>query len=226
MCIRDSIHTIYNTPLGMGLSGTPLNESLIALHQILPQFKSEYNLEKVQCVILTDGESAPLRYSRECQRSYYDEDSTWLGSNYVNDRCVLRNRKTGHTYSCNGLGHWADITNLMLTDLRDSFSDVNFIGIRILGGRDASQFIRDHVGYTDGSYEKLMKDWKKEKAFSIKTSGYHSYFGLSSSALSNDDEFEVQDDATKAQIKRAFVKSLKNKKMNKKILGEFIELVV
>ena len=71
-----------------------------------------------------------------------------------------------------------------------------------------------------------MKDWKKEKAFSINTSCYHSYFGLSSSALSNDDEFEVQDDATKAQIKRAFVKSLKNKKMNKKILGEFIELVV
>ena len=32
-------------------------------------------------------------------------------------------------------------------------------------------------------------------------------------------------DATKAQIKRAFNKSLKNKKMNKKILGEFIELV-
>ena len=222
----NQIHTLYNVPLGMSLSGTPLNESLISLHQILPQFKSEYNLEKVQCVILTDGESAPLRYSRECQRTYYDDDSTWLGSNYVNDRCVLRNRKTGHTYSCNGLGHWADVTNLMLTDLRDSFSDVNFIGIRILGGRDASQFIRNHVGYTDDSYEKLMKDWKKEKAFSIKTSGYHSYFGLSSSALSNDDEFEVQDDATKAQIKRAFVKSLKNKKMNKKILGEFIELVV
>ena len=38
-------------------------------------------------------------------------------------------------------------------------------------------------------------------------------------------DFEVQDDATKAQIKRAFFKSLKNKKMNKKILGEFIELV-
>ena len=71
-----------------------------------------------------------------------------------------------------------------------------------------------------------MKDWKKEKAFSIKPSGYHSYFGLSATALANEDEFEVQQDATKAQIKRAFVKSLKSKKMNKKILGEFIELVV
>ena len=31
--------------------------------------------------------------------------------------------------------------------------------------------------------------------------------------------------ATKAQIKRAFVKSLKTKKLNKKVLGEFISLV-
>ena len=61
--------------------------------------------------------------------------------------------------------------------------------------------------------------------FTIKTSGYHSYFGLSSSALNSDDEFEVNEDATKTQIKSAFAKSLNSKKMNKKILGEFISLV-
>ena len=125
------------------------------------------------------------------------------------------------------MGHWADVTDLMLQDIRQSFPSVNFIGIRVLGNRDASQFLRRYTGYDEGNgYEDMMKIWKKEKSFTIKTSGYHSYFGLSSSALSNDDEFEVDDDATKAQIKRAFVKSLKNKKMNKKILGEFIELVV
>jgi ribosomal protein L23 len=47
-----------------------------------------------------------------------------------------------------------------------------------------------------------------------------------SNSLSDDDTFEVNEDATKAQIKRAFVKSLKTKKLNKKVLGEFIELVV
>ena len=44
-------------------------------------------------------------------------------------------------------------------------------------------------------------------------------------ALATEDEFEVKEDATKAEIKRAFGKSLKGKKMNKKILSEFIELV-
>jgi hypothetical protein len=54
---------------------------------------------------------------------------------------------------------------------------------------------------------------------------YTRYFGLSSSALSQDSEFEVAEGATKTQIKSAFVKSLKSKKLNKKILGEFISLV-
>ena len=149
-----------------------------------------------------------------------------MGSKYVSDRCILRNRKTGYTYSCEGLGRWADVTDLLLKDLRQTFPNTNLIGIRVLANRDASQFVREYAGYEGDSYEKIMKRWKKERSFTIKNSGYHSYFGLSATALANEDEFEVQQDATKAQIKRAFVKSLKTKKMNKKILGEFIELVV
>ena len=39
------------------------------------------------------------------------------------------------------------------------------------------------------------------------------------------EDFEVDDGATKAKIKSAFIKSLKTKKLNKKVLGEFISLV-
>ena len=38
-------------------------------------------------------------------------------------------------------------------------------------------------------------------------------------------DFEVSDEATKSQIKKAFIKSLNNKKTNKKILSEFISIV-
>ena len=44
-------------------------------------------------------------------------------------------------------------------------------------------------------------------------------------SLAVDDEFEVKEDATKTQIKAAFMKSLKAKKLNKKVLSEFVELV-
>ena len=43
--------TKYQIPLGMSLSGTPLNDTLIALHQLIPDFKSKNKVEKVQCVI-------------------------------------------------------------------------------------------------------------------------------------------------------------------------------
>ena len=46
----------YSTPINMGLSSTPLNESLVCSHQIIPQFKKQHQLQKVQVVILTDGE--------------------------------------------------------------------------------------------------------------------------------------------------------------------------
>ena len=100
---------------------------------------------------------------------------------------------------------------------------MNFIGIRILTSNDTHSFLSMYLEGQD--LIKARVNWRNTKTASIKTSGYHTYFGLSSSALNNDTEIEVKDDASKADIKRAFAKTLKGKKMNKKILSEFIELV-
>ena len=48
-----------DVPYGYRLSGTPLNEAMVSLHQLLPQFQKKTGAEKVQCVVLTDGESQP-----------------------------------------------------------------------------------------------------------------------------------------------------------------------
>ena len=211
----------YHIPPTMGLSGTPLNETMIALHQILPKFKKENKVQKVQCVVLTDGEGYPPKFHREIQRHW--ESEPFIGTGSIGHNCFLRNRKTGHTYSMDVL--WNKMTDVFLEDLKTTFPDVNFIGIRVLASRDAGAFIRTYCGYNGELHDKVMKDWKKQRSFSIKTSGYHSYFGLSGNVLSSDSEFDVDDGATKTQIKSAFVKSLRTKKMNKKILNEFIELV-
>ena len=218
---EDRYHCQYFCPSGLQLSGTPLNETMIALHEILPKFKQENKVEKVQCVVLTDGEGSPLRYHKNFQRNW--EDEPFLRTSHINYGTFLRCRKTGRTYAFNG--DWYSQTDVYLQNLRDKFPDVNFIGIRIVSTREGGAFIRRFTGSYGDVYEKLMKDWKKNKSCSIKNSGYHTYFGLSSSALDNDAEFEVKEDATKAQIRSAFKKSLNGKKMNKKILGEFIELV-
>jgi len=217
----DQHYSRYAVPVGLSLSGTPLNETLVALHEILPTFQKENKLQKVQCVILTDGEAAPLKYHKEFNRRY--EDGPYLGTNSIGTNGFLRDRKTGNTYSLDC--EWYGFTDVLLRNLRDKFPSVNFIGMRILESRDANSFIRRYTGYIGTDYDKITSSWKKEKTFSIKNSGYHTYFGLSATALANDAEFEVAEDATKTQIKTAFVKSLKSKKMNKKVLGEFVELV-
>ena len=214
----------YNIPLGLNLSGTPLHETLIALHQILPSFQKDNDVQKVQCVILTDGEGHPLTYHSE-HVSHYDPTKTYLGSsNSARKNCFLRCRKTGRTYSF-GEGWYgsASYTDAFLKNLRDNFPNMNFIGIRLLTSGDSYNFLSTHLDGADLAYARV--EWRNTKTASIKTSGYHTYFGLSSNALSNDTEFEVKEDATKADIKRAFAKTLKGKKMNKKILSEFIELV-
>ena len=209
------------TPTGLGLSGTPLNEAFISLHQIIPQFKQENKIQKVQCVVLSDGEAGGMKYHREVQRRW--EDGPFLGVGSLGYNSFLRNRKTGKTYSMDC--EWWEMTDIFIKDIRDSFPDVNFIGIRILESRDANSFIRRYCGWTSQKTEKTMKTWKKERAFALYDSGYHTYFAISAHSLSNSSEFDVDEGATKAKIKSAFAKSLKNKKMNKKVLGEFVELI-
>ena len=217
----DSPMDNFQIPLGMSLSGTPLDESLICLHQIIPQFKKDNKVEKVQCVVLTDGEAYTPCFHHEVKRHW--EDQPYLGRNALWSGSFLRDRKLGKTYRLkdNRIG----MTEVLLENLKDTFNNVNFIGIRLMPSRDAGSFIRQYHGWSDTEYNKIMKGWKKNKSVSIKASAYDTYFGLSTTALAMDDEFEVKEYATKAEIKRAFGKSLKGKKMNKKILSEFIELV-
>ena len=121
------------------LSIVPLNEALISLHQIIPQFKKENGVEKVQCVILTDGEAWQLPYHKSVQRHW--EDAPYLGVRKINgEKCFLRDRKLGKTYRVSW--QYNKFTDALLNNLKDKFPYTNFIGIRLLVNRDAKQFMR------------------------------------------------------------------------------------
>ena len=175
-------------------------------------------------MVLTDGEAGPLSYYKtynNCNWEGYDR----LGTAYVGDKCFLRDRKTGNVYSMKD--SYYGFTTLLIQNLRDKFTDVNFIGMRILEGGAAGHFINQYTRYLGGGKEcaEAHARWKKERSFVLTSAGYHKYFGISGNALNKSTDFEVEEDASKAKIKSAFAKSLGAKKMNKKILNEFIELV-
>ena len=211
----------YDVPHQLALSGTPLNEAFLTLHNIIPQFKSQHNLEKVNCIVLTDGEANHLARHKTIKRPW-DQD-VYIGTkSLVPNRDYLRNRKTGKTYAVPY--EWHRFTSIILQDLKDTFQEVNFIGIRVVESRQSGEFIRRYCNPSE--VEDQIRNWKKTKTASINSAGYQKYFGIASTVLSQDTSFDVNEDATKSQIKSAFAKSLNKKKMNKKILSEFIGLIV
>ena len=212
----------YPTPPRLNLSGTPLNETIVALNQILPKFKKDTGVQKVQCVILTDGEANHLPKHKLVERHW--EDKPYLGCNSINPvKDHLRNRKNGRTYRIKHA--WNEFTGTLIEYVKDNNQGINFVGIRLLAPRDSGYFIDRYLGWNSPEALKAKAQWKKTKSFSMELDGYNKYFGLSSATLAQSDDFEVENSATKAQIKRAFIKSLKTKKLNKKVLGEFVELI-
>jgi hypothetical protein len=134
------------TQIALLLSGTPLNEALITLHQILPKFQKENKLQKVQCIVLTDGEANQLVHHKEVQRRWDKEPI--IGTGYINPTSTfIRDRKLGTTYKI-GYGYH-EFTDTLLRNLKDKFSSTNFIGIRVLEGRNASRFIQLYHSHND-----------------------------------------------------------------------------
>ena len=212
----------YSVPCRLGLSGTPLNETFVCLHKIIPQFQKQNKVQKVQCIVLTDGEAAHLSRHVEVQRHW--ETEPYMGCRQLSGGVsFLRDRKTGNTYQV-PYG-WHGFTDMMLRNLRDNFPSVNFVGIRVLESRDANHFMSLYHDRGSNVFNKMQSEWKKTRSVVIKESGYHAYFAMSATSLAQDSDFEVDEGATKAKIKSAFIKSLKTKKLNKKVLGEFISLV-
>ena len=210
----------YTAPWRLNLSGTPLNEAIISLHTILPEFKRSSGVQKVQCIVFTDGEAGPVPINRIVKRTW--EKEPYMGHGHVRPGSFLRNRKTGTTTRFDG--PYQDFTKSLLDHLSETYPDLNVIGFRIVESRDAGSFIRRYISEYN-EVEKVMKTWKKLRSFTLSNTGYLKYFALSSTELSKDSEFDVDEGATKTQIRNAFKKSLSSKKVNKKVLSEFVELI-
>ena len=154
-------------------------------------------------------------------RDYYPEGT--LGKISVGGSCQLRDVKKGRTYKPFYDPDWnTSVTNTLLTNLKDNFPAVNFISYRVVESRDVC-----HVhNYYTGNYSEInKKKWGKERSAILNTTGYDAMYAIASTSLNQSDDFEVAEDATTAQIRAAFKKSLKSKAANKKVLSSFATMV-
>jgi hypothetical protein len=213
----------YRSTVGVGLSGTPLNESVIMLNYIIPEFKKQNNLQKVNVCILTDGESCQASYGRR----YYNEhkDEHYVRPHRLEYSTILRDRQTGRMYS--SMSGWEESTNTFIKQVRDRNSGVNVIGFRIMAGSQLSNFVGSYgdLAY----YGEVQKQWRKLKSAIIPMpKGYTALYAISNNALGGEndsDMTELDSGAKKSEISKAFKKMLSSKSTNKKLLSSFIEYV-
>ena len=209
----------YRQTPGLSLSGTPLNEAVILMNYIIPEFKLQNDLQKVNVCILSDGDACTIGYGHEMYLDY--EDRNVIRPRRIDWCQVLRDRKTGRTYE--QFDH-DNITNVFIKQLRDRNPDVNIIGFRILPGSCLSSFVGKYASYE--GYHEVQKQWKKEKSAIIPNpTAFTALYAISNRSLDADTEFDVESGAKKGDISRAFKKMLKNKSTNKKMLNSFIEYV-
>ncbi len=214
-------------PHGLNLGGTPLNEATVALNHIIPEFQKRTGSQKVHVINLTDGEGFTLKFGKKVV-SQYDGSVSFIGRN-CNASTRLRDRQTGKQYSFTNDQY--NQTDTFIYQLRDRFPQCEFMNIRLVAGNDWYRFKRGCLGYeygegNDQAWAEADREWKKTRSFICLSSAYTVQYAMAVSALNNDAEFEIEkEDYTKADIKRAFTKSLKGKKMNKKILSSFISRI-
>ena len=212
-------YSSYSQTLGCQLSGTPLNEAIVMMNYIIPDFKQKNDLQKVNLCILSDGEGCSAGYGHEIYVDHKDEYR--VVPRRIDWYQVLRDRKTGRTYS---QFEYDNVTNTFIQQLRDRHPEVNVIGFRILAGSQLQSFVGKYASYE--GYGAIQKQWKKEKSAIISnTKAFTALYAISNNSLNQSTEFNVESGAKKGEISRAFKKMLGSKSTNKKLLNSFIEYV-
>jgi hypothetical protein len=150
-----------------------------------------------------------------------------MGQNSIGFGNALRDRKIGYVYRNFHMDDVnSNLTAILLENLKDNFPEVNLIGFRICTGSSFSHLYRSLYKSVGGiEPEDIMKVWRKEKSYEINGMGYNALYMISSSDLSSDATMTVQEEATTADIGKAFRTMLKKKTTNKKLLSSFATLV-
>ena len=204
------------------LGSTPLNECLLAMEHIIDDFRKKNNIQKMNFILLTDGEGQRLSIvAQEGQ-----EENLILTRKY---REVVIKTKDGTNVKTGYWDTWKS-TNQILNVFRKN--GINTIGFYLA---ENSYNFRGAVYSTSESFitekhlNELRKKYNADKFVSFdNTIGYDKYFVLKgdSKSLNTDvDELDIDPDASQAQINKSFKKFASSKKANRVLATQFAQAI-
>ena len=219
-------------PKKLTLGGTPLNHAIVTAMDILPKYKKETGVQRLNTVFLTDG------YSHTVQKKYIviDDKKTddYVSSTFV--QSVVTDPITNTTIiqeSNSGFRRrHVSQTTMLLKLLKKRVPDMNILGFFIAGsgrkGYVKKDIIMEEMNCSWEEAGTYLKEINKNKVLvNSKKEGYDEHYlmpgGEKLDIESGDLDVEVG--ASKANLKRAFVKASKGKVTSRVLLNKFIQMV-
>ena len=214
-------------PYRLQLGGTPLNHAIVAAMSIIPKFKNDNGIQKVNAVFLTDGVSHKVsrKISGESLSGYNTDD-------YITDKVTnttITSEKESRYYS------GEKQTTMLLKLLKKRIPESNVLGFFVAGsgktGIVRREIIQDKMGlhWDDmDTLRKYQKELRTNKVLVCKTAGYDEYYILPSIPKvdeNDEDGIQVKENAKTGDLKRAFAKFSKSKVLNRQLLNKFIAQV-
>jgi len=212
----DRFEASYGYAYNYGLGGTPLDESLMIIRDYIADFKHNYNIDKLQFVTLTDGDSFRIDGMRYSDGQFFHDRRT-KGTYLYNDDKYSRS-------GTNNLLKWIEKT-----------TGVDTVGFFICKNshREFDHAFDKFSGvYQDWNIKSdAYKVFRKDGGFSVPTtekSGYKEFYILNKKKMgivSEDDTLDVKVGASKQALKGAMKRMGNNKMSQRKILQHFVKKV-
>ena len=197
---------------------TPLNQTLIAAHRMVDSFKRANNIDNMNLVVISDGDTNSIDVVKNPNREYTSVNR--YGKTYIN----IMNKNV--RLESNG----KDGTESLLKNLQKKFG-VTTIGFFIAdSGHNFKRKIYDcdRDAYWDDEVKKYNREYSKNKCVRFKDAlGYSEFYIVKSGKQLATESLEFAPDveASKGQITTAFKKFSKSKKVNKALLTNFGKVV-
>ena len=219
-CANGSDGYRYDCPRCLNLGCTPLNEAIIAAIDIVPEFQRENNVQIVNTVFLTDGDGHKIGIS---------------GSYWGKEKNFLRDKKTRKTYEVE-YGSNDNESSALLQLLKDR-TGTNTIGIRLHNsnsikslryrywqGSNNSGVVYDTSA--DEEFEVASVEYRKNNFAVTNIPGYDLFLVVKGNLKVQTDALDnLDDDASYAKIKNAFMKGNTSKKSSRVIATQLVDII-
>jgi len=221
-------------PSCMHLGSTPLNQALATMIDIIPKFKSKYNIEKLSFITLTDGASDSgegivddITYGEQNKERQIHTKSS-------DGRLVINVKGKNYDMETNtrSVSYSSDrMTSLLLQIIKQRYN-TNNIGFYLIPAKSrrhlhwAIDSYDSKGNYTGFDLDDVMKDLTKDNVHLTPKSGYDKYFiTVGNTRVQSADLTSLESGAKTSDIKRLFRKSMTGRLKSRVLLNNFIEEV-